>query len=471
MTALPRRTLGIDPGAAPAIPTAEVAGASPRWVYGYLAFQIGCQLALLTDALAPLRVLLRTASFGFSLLALVLIRAKSRGHAAPGTRWAFVVLLIVGIEFFHPTTSTPMAGVATLAMYAAILAPLFWIRRVAIDLQVLRRLLLILWAFHCASALVGTLQVYFPGQFQPAVASVMRDDYATALSIRLADGTQVVRPMGLTDTPGGAGIGGFYAVLLGLGMLIERKGVVWQAVIALGMGLGLFALYLSQVRALLVILAIGVITLGALLAISGRTRNAFGVGALLAAVAFVSLLFAVSVGGETVTGRLATLISDSPSTTYYTNRGVMLEHTLTDLLPLYPLGAGLGRWGMVHLYFGSDADPARAMIWAELQWPGWLLDGGLPLIVAYVGAILSAMYSTWRVGGRRLGAAVVGLGPWGAVIFAYDMGALALTFSYPTFMGNMGLEFWLLNSALFTVLCNEELLVKMNGSDSTRHVT
>ena len=35
-------------------------------------------------------------------------------------------------------------------------------------------------------------------------------------------------------------------------------------------------------------------------------------------------------------------------------------------------------------------------------------------------------------------------------MLAYDVGAVALTFNYPLFIGQGGMEFWLLNAALFT---------------------
>jgi hypothetical protein len=38
---------------------------------------------------------------------------------------------------------------------------------------------------------------------------------------------------------------------------------------------------------------------------------------------------------------------------------------------------------------------------------------------------------------------------WGGLIFAYDIGVVALTFNYPIFMSQGGMEFWLLNTALF----------------------
>jgi hypothetical protein len=37
----------------------------------------------------------------------------------------------------------------------------------------------------------------------------------------------------------------------------------------------------------------------------------------------------------------------------------------------------------------------------------------------------------------------------GAMVFAYDVGALAMTFNYPIFISQSGLEFWILNACLF----------------------
>ena len=38
---------------------------------------------------------------------------------------------------------------------------------------------------------------------------------------------------------------------------------------------------------------------------------------------------------------------------------------------------------------------------------------------------------------------------WGAIVLAYSIGATALTFSYPIFLSQSGMEFWLLNATLF----------------------
>ena len=51
----------------------------------------------------------------------------------------------------------------------------------------------------------------------------------------------------------------------------------------------------------------------------------------------------------------------------------------------YPLGAGLGRWGMAAGYFGTAGAPG---LWAEIQITGWMIDGGVIMIVVYGGAIV-----------------------------------------------------------------------------------
>ena len=45
------------------------------------------------------------------------------------------------------------------------------------------------------------------------------------------------------------------------------------------------------------------------------------------------------------------------------------------------LGAGLGRWGMMRYYFGNPWSRHSAALWAELQFPAWILDGGIILTV------------------------------------------------------------------------------------------
>jgi len=49
----------------------------------------------------------------------------------------------------------------------------------------------------------------------------------------------------------------------------------------------------------------------------------------------------------------------------------------------------------------------------------------------------------------------VSLALWAAVVFAFNIGCVAVTFNYPLFMGQTGLDFWLLNAALLAAAQTE----------------
>ena len=100
-------------------------------------------------------------------------------------------------------------------------------------------------------------------------------------------------------------------------------------------------------------------------------------------------------------------------------------------------------------YFASYADAVSPPIWAEVQWTGWLLDGGIALIVAQAGALLMAVREAARLALRK-DAAAQELARFAAMLAGYSVGALALTFNSCPFATTMGLDFWLLNATLFT---------------------
>ena len=64
------------------------------------------------------------------------------------------------------------------------------------------------------------------------------------------------------------------------------------------------------------------------------------------------------------------------------------EATVGELLSEFPLGAGVGRWGMMNVYFGNPAAFRAAPIYVEIQLTGWLIDGGIPMWLLYGGAVL-----------------------------------------------------------------------------------
>ncbi|WP_146431047.1 O-antigen ligase family protein [Blastopirellula retiformator] len=357
-----------------------------------------------------------------------------------------VILVILGLQLFHPNTNTITSALAQIGINFAILAPLLWVARLPIREQTFTKLIGAFWAFHCLSAFVGLLQVYFPGRFQPPVSQVIGELYHDSLKISLNSGADVFRPMGLTDMPGGAATAGMYSTIFGLVFFLTGKSTWVRGVALGGVAIGLFCIYLSQVRSVLIMTGICCCVFLACIAYRGDWRKALFAGGMFVAVLLSSFAWAVAVGGEAVTDRLSTLVEADMGEVYYSNRGRFLETTVNDLLPQYPLGAGLGRWGMMHRYFGNSYDPNSPPLWAEIMWTGWLLDGGIPLLLAYPAAIAIACWFAWRT---AIFSASGQLSTQAAAILAYNVGAIAITFNYPYFIGQGGLEFWLLNAALF----------------------
>jgi len=177
----------------------------------------------------------------------------------------------------------------------------------------------------------------------------------------------------------------------------------------------------------------------------------------LALVLLAGVAAALAVGGESVTNRLKTLTEDDPATVYYHGRGFYLHYLLVEQIWEFPLGAGLGRWGMTNTYFGG-ANPLNETLWAEIQWQGWLYDGGIPLMLVYAGAIAMAMWVALKAS-RAISSS---LGQWATVILAYNVGALAVTFNNPIFLSQAGMEFWLLNACLWSAWWQQK---QMQGGD------
>jgi hypothetical protein len=438
------------PYAAPyGTPGRRARGAFP-WVPAFILFQLLCQLALIVGPLGGVRVLVRMAAFGASLGLVLALRG--RGTAHPATLPAVLALGVLGVCVFHPETRSLVGGVAQVGLYAAVLGPLFWVPRLtSIDMRMLRRAVMILWGFHALSAGLGVLQVYRPGTFQPPVSAVVESKgkgYIESLKITTASGQRVFRPMGLTDVPGGAAISGLYAVLLGVGFFLTRRTPGFLAASLGSIGLGVACLYLSQVRALVVMTGISLVAVGAILVWRRDVRRlstlVFG-AALMITVGYVA---ARDMAGRDVAHRMGTLVRARPGQVYYENRGRFLEDAIFKTLPRAPLGEGLGHWGMTATYFGGGR-PGKA-VWVEIQWAGWIVDGGAPLLLTYLLALGMTLWVAWGIARARPPSPEAHDLPfWAAIVLAYSVGATALTFSYPIFLSQSGMEFWLLNATLF----------------------
>jgi hypothetical protein len=207
---------------------------------------------------------------------------------------------------------------------------------------------------------------------------------------------------------------------------------------------------------------------------AGERTKVLKISLALLAVMSIAYAGAVAIGGDAIDRRISTLTDTAPDDAYHNNRQYFLTQTLTKFAPEYPLGAGLGRWGMMNQYFGDDSEASRGRIWVEIQWTGWLLDGGIPLVLAYTATLFCAIWTAWKIA-RRSSEGTLWI--WGAIVLAYDVGALAMTFDYPFFLSQSAMDLWLLNAALFSAVSHirvrvvREFSVPMNAARVQRAVT
>lgn len=237
---------------------------------------------------------------------------------------------------------------------------------------------------------------------------------------------------------------GLYAIVFGLGFLVAARHPLQVVAGLASLPVGLFCIILSQVRSALVVAGILAVALVGVLVAARRYAAAARVTVVVPAVAAGAFIWAVALGGQATIDRFKTLLEGSE--VYYKSRGIFLEETVTEHVPEYPFGAGLGRWGMMLTYFGDSSNPNAAPLWVEIQWTGWVFDGGVPLTLAYMAALAAAVVATVRV---ALYCPDPWLAGWAELIVAYDVAALAITFNATPFAGQTGLEFWLLNATVF----------------------
>jgi hypothetical protein len=425
------------------------------WVHTFVLMQFTLQILLLFPQFGIFRVVMRSASFTLSLFLLVRL-GYNKGSKHPATRSAIWVLVILLLQLcLHPHLNSFMAAMAQCAMYASILAPLFWVRRLKITMNGFSSLIFFLWIFQTLSATLGVLQVYYPGQFQPFLStSVQQGIYGgDNLLITLANGELVYRPMGLTDVPGGAATAGLYTLLFGVGIALKYPNPVLRVVCVTSAAVGLLCIYLCQVRSVLVVAAICMLCLAVVLLWTGQLRRLTLMTSSVIALFTSSFSWAIAIGGKSTLERITSLFAANPESVYQENRGKFLQSTLENLLPEYPLGAGLGRWGMINNYFGDNTDLLSRPIWVEIQWTGWLVDGGLPLIFAYTATLYFACHTAWKI---AISKQVGDFAFWGGLICAYNVGTVAVTFNYPIFNSQGGMEFWLLNAALFAAYSHSQ---------------
>jgi hypothetical protein len=435
-------------------------GENPRWGLAewFIISQTAFPALLFVPGAQSIRLPLRIGPFAFSLaLGMWTVMRRRRVWPHPSRTWLLATAAYLICMIFHPTTNTLVAGVGQAMLYVSVMAPAFWAPAFVKGAKHLERLLWILLICNGINSAVGVLQAYDPDTWLPSELSriVLQSQYSDQpFWYQGPEGQSILRPPGLFDTPGAVAGPGAVASVLGLAFFFEARSVL----VALACGsvalAGMAAILLSHVRTSGVIAGGMLLTYAAIRSLGGRRKK--GLLFLGLALLFVPLSFSLAeaIGGDAVHDRFATLFQGSPLEVYYMSlRGPQLEDAFTNLIWEYPLGAGLGRWGMMHYYFGNPESLTAPPIWAELQPNAWILDGGIPLLLLYAGALLIATRQQLRL-------ALVGspLSSAAAAILAANVGTLALIFGFTPFTNQVGLQYWLLAGALHGAAQSEGVL-------------
>jgi hypothetical protein len=422
------------------------------WVEWFVCVQFLWGALLFIPGAQTYRPIIRALPYASSAaLLLLFVPKRSTWTKAPGS--ASFMLAALGVlvaNLLHPTTQF-MAGVAQCLFQVMIAAPVFWAWKAVRTEERLLKVVRLVFLLNVLSAGIGTLQVYFPDVFLPpqfsALGMQLSDTWVDELSYKGAGGRTIVRPPGLTDQPGAASIAGTIAAVLGLGLtLVSRGGIAMRGLGLGGATLGLFVLYLTQVRSLLLMCVASFVVMAALMFRRGRFAAATWLLTGGAALVLSAFLWAVSVGGERVEQRFTEMAQRGAMQTYRENRGHFLSYTVGELLDQYPIGAGVGRWGMMYIYFGDPTALAAPPIYVEIQPTGWLLDGGVPLWLCYGGAILAALATAWRLATQRFSPAVADLA---SLVLPVLLAVVGMGLASPIFNTQVGILFWFLVGSLY----------------------
>lgn len=414
------------------------------WIELFMAVQFLWGVALFVPGAQAIRTVVRAAPYASSAALLGYYFFASLGHrhkrlpAASGLLMAALGLL--ALNLLHPTSQLA-AGVAQCVFQGCIAAPMFWAHKAVTSTRRLDRVILLLFLFNLASAVLGIFQVYLPDRFMPPNFSAqLSEGYLNSLSYIANDGRVIFRPPGLSDQPGGAALAGGLTVLLGLALTMRLEGFGKRVGLMSAVGIGFTVIYLTQVRSVLLMAMGGGVLLAILLIRQGRAAAGTWILASGGAIVVAAFIWASAVGGTSISERFTGLRETGVLQSYQDNRGHYINDTLGNLLDQYPLGAGVGRWGMMNTYFGDGSEP----LYVEPQITGWLLDGGLPMWALYGGAVVMCFLRMLRLSAvdrSHVSSAATAVVP----VLAFIIG---LAMAGPVFNTQMGILFWTLVAAV-----------------------
>lgn len=405
---------------------------------------------LFVPGTSPFRSIFRVASFAIALVAWAFV--VQSGRTRPGTDsfsatgWLKATTVWLLLMVMHPNTNSLLAGIAQACLYIAVFSPTFWAPSMLVSQKQMKRIMLIFCVCNGLSALVGLGQVFRPATFNPPVIQALENpDSLSAQVVTYQDdfGNKIIRPCGLTDQVGAAAPAGATAALIALAYALRPIGFL-RRVICVGLAfVGVAVIYYSQVRMILMMFVICLFVLVVLFALQKNFAYATMLGGLSAAIIAGALSWVAATSGWTVVDRFLGLFTTNIAEKYQSSRGGFISETFNRLIWEYPLGNGLGWWGTIYGAFGDKSVPSK--VWVEVMWPGWVMDGGIPLMVLYVGAITLAIGDSLRI---ALKSRDRDLAFWAAVVFASNLSAVATSFSYVTFLTGIGMQFWLLSAVV-----------------------
>ena len=421
------------------------------WMEWVVIAQTAMPALMYVPGLSVLRAASRAVACVVPLVAWGAVLASGRrvaGKRPPATGWLTFCSVWLMLSIAHPTTNSFLSGLAEAALYISVFCPAFWAPAAIRDARQLRRLLVIFLICNGASSLMGIAQVYRPETFRPPnIPSLAGNaDRERDMTITTDDGRQYLRPCGLSDQPGYAGICGIYACLSGLAIALWPGGAWWKRSAAASLAVvGLAVIFYSQVRFSILVLIAGLIAWAFLLVLRRETRALLRLGMAVGLLALVAVGWVIRSGGAGVLNRFYTLVENRADVVFYQNRGHFVEAALTVELVEFPLGAGIGRTGMMYVYFGNPmAPPDSANLYAETQIEFWILDGGVPLLVGSVGALATAMWSAMRIALRGKDRE---LSYWAVIVVVFGVFTVLGCLGGVPFVSLIGMQFWVLIGA------------------------
>ncbi len=430
--------------------TAESAERDPwGWVEIFLAVQLLWGAALFIPGAQADRTPVRAMPYLVSAAALAYyFRAPTGEPLHASAKWMMASFGLLSLNLLHGTTHS-MAGLAQVVFQISIAAPIFWMARAVRTERRVMRMMWLLFAASFLSSALGILQVYYPNTFLPpefsALGREMNPEIISSLTYRGADGREIIRPPGLSDMPGGAAASAMITFTLGVALAF-RRGLPtgWRIGCAAAATIGMTALLLTQVRSLSLVAAASLVVFAALRFRQGRAADALASVSVGAALVIGAFVWAFTVGGDALIDRFSGLVNDGVIHTFREQRGLFLTYTVSELLYQFPLGAGLGRWGMMQVYFGDPTMWQAPPIHVEIQPTGWLLDGGVPLWVAMGAALVMALRTTYLVAVH----AAETLQDAATAIVCLQLAVLCLCLTGPVFNTQLGIQFWAVTGAV-----------------------